>query len=162
MQKDPPVRKSNRLQGYDYAQAGYYFVTICVKDNRKLLGDIVANSNPPCINLSEIGLMVEAAINAIPTHYPQIMVDKYVIMPNHVHMILVVQTGTDGRLLIASTSISAVVKQLKSRVSKQAGFAVWQRSFHDHVIRDDIGYRRIWQYIEDNPAKWAEDRYYVQ
>lgn len=82
-------------------------------------------------------------------------------MPNHVHMILrVTRNGADGRF-IATTNISVVIQQLKRQVSKAVGFSVWQKSFHDHVIRGEQDYLQIAEYIENNPARWLEGRYHV-
>ncbi|WP_295632444.1 transposase [uncultured Intestinimonas sp.] len=76
-------------------------------------------------------------------------------MPNHVHMILVL-TSQGGRTLCAPT-VSRVIKQFKGVVTKRAGLPLWQKSFHDHIIRNEADYLRIWQYIDTNPLKWRED-----
>ncbi len=148
-----PKRKIIRLKGYDYSQKGAYFITICVKDRYELLGTIGVGAiiNRPV--LSKHGIICENAINEISNHYPMVTVDSYVVMPNHIHMI--------GRLIIAPT-VSAIVQQMKRYVSKQIGFSLWQKSFHDHIIRDEDEYKKIWRYIDENPARWAEDCYYVK
>ena len=87
-------------------------------------------------------------------------VDKWVVMPNHIHLILVLGANADGRPQVAPT-VSRVMKQFKGAVSKRAGIPLWQKSFHDHVIRGEADYRRIWSYIDANPRKWREDCYYV-
>lgn len=156
-----PKRKRQRLINYDYSNNGAYFITICVKDKRELLWNnaVGAILNRPM--LSEYGLVVEEAINVIPLYYPMITVDKYVIMPNHVHIILLINTNynNDGRLRIAPT-ISTIIQQTKRRASKQIGISLWQKSFHDHIIRGESDYQKIWQYIDTNPQKWSEDCYY--
>ena len=157
-------RKSNRLKKYDYSQKGAYFLTICVKDKRKLLGkfDVGAIINRPPLQLSEYGKVIDKAINEIPIHYPQIIVDKYVIMPNHVHLILIIETIEESRrLIIAPTSISVVVQQMKRHVSKQIGHSIWQKSFYDHVIRSEEDYITKWNYIDTNPIRWHDDEYYI-
>jgi putative transposase len=159
---DLPKRKLIRLKDYDYSQNGAYFVTICVKDRHKMLGEIVgAIINRPnyVIQLSEYGAVVDNAINDISNHYPNVFVDKYIIMPNHIHMILLLQEN-DGRLIIAPTTISTIIQQLKRYVSKQIGFSIWQKSFHDHIIRNEQEYLKIWEYIDTNPIKWQDDCYY--
>ena len=85
--------------------------------------------------------------------------ELYVIMPNHIHMIIVIRqtAGDRGR-----SPLQEIVRNLKSYVTKTAGFSPWQRSFHDHIIRNDEDYLRIWKYIDENPARWSEDIYYVK
>ena len=82
------------------------------------------------------------------------MLDKYVIMPNHVHMIL--SLNEDSII-----PLSQIVGSFKAGVSREIGFSVWQRSFYDHIIRSEADYKRICEYIENNPAKWALDKYYT-
>jgi REP element-mobilizing transposase RayT len=126
----------------------------------------LSQSNLAQVCLSEYGSVVERAIQGISEHYPQAEVKKYVIMPNHVHLILLLKdngsTSSDGRLIIAPTQVSTIVQQLKRSVSKDIGFSFWQRSFHDHIIRGKADYRRICQYIRENPSQWHKDCYYVE
>ena len=161
MNKELPVRKRNRLQGYDYSLNGTYDLTLCVEGRHNLLGEIGVGAiiNRPQVILSDYGKIVDTAINNISKYYPQINVDKYVIMPNHIHMILVINTHS-RRLIIAPTTVSNVIKGMKSYVTKQIGFSFWQRSFYDHIVRDEEDYLQRWQYIDENPAKWAEDEFY--
>jgi len=109
--------------------------------------------------LSGVGQTVENAVESIAKIYAMVAVDKYVIMPNHVHMIIVVNCD-HGRTMCAPT-ISRVIKQCKEHVTKQIGYSICQKSYHDHIIRDEDEYKRIWQYIEENPASWAEDEYHT-
>ena len=110
--------------------------------------------------LSSIGEIVENAINNIPNTYKAITIDKYVIMPNHIHLILIV-AEENGRAMRVPT-ISTIINQMKGYVSKQLGYSIWQKRFHDHIIRGESEYQDIWQYIDDNPVKWDEDCYYNQ
>lgn len=87
-----------------------------------------------------------------------VAIDKYVIMPNHVHMIIFLH-GDDGRPKVAPT-VSRIMQQFKGSVTKQIGFSLWQKLFHDHIIRNEQEYQRIWQYIDTNPLKWEEDCFY--
>ena len=153
------TRKQNRLIEYDYSQDGYYFITICTAERRKLLCDISVGANcvRPKTVLTEIGKIVDENILRLNGVYETVRVDKYVVMPNHIHVILVIQ---NGRTQFAPT-ISRIMKQLKGKITKQVGFCIWQKSFYDHVIRDEKDYLRIREYIENNPAKWAEDKYYI-
>lgn len=158
---DYPKRKHNRLAQYDYNTPGAYFVTVCTKDRRELFwADVGASiARPQDIALSEFGAVVEKAIQNIPSHYPAVNVDKYVIMPNHIHLMLRICCDADGRPMVAPT-ISTVVQQMKGYVTKAIGSSLWQRSFHDHVVRDEKDYREIWQYIDENPMKWEEDVFF--
>ena len=108
---DLPKRKQIRLPEYDYSSPGAYFVTICTKDKRCTLSDIAvgaATSRPPELHLGAFGEIVDLAINNISSVYPGFSVDKYVIMPNHVHMIVRIDTDKDGRQVAAPT-VSSVV-----------------------------------------------------
>ena len=159
---DLKKQKNIRLRAYDYSAPGAYFVTICTHDRRCLLSDIAvgaAISRPSDVRLTRYGEIVDLAIRNIPSVYSRVSVDHCVIMPNHVHLILRIHGGEDGRLIAAPT-VSTVVGQMKRWASKQAGILLWQKSYHEHVIRGEEDYRRIWEYIDTNPAKWAEDRYY--
>ena len=160
-------RKKMRLQGYDYGRAGYYFITICVAERAELLGRVVeecrgAHCAPAYVTLSDVGRTVEHVILQIPEYHKGVCVDKYVIMPNHIHMILTLAED-GGRTLCAPThrpAIPQTVHGMKEAITKTIGFSIWQKSYHDHIIRNDADYRRIWEYIDNNPAKWREDCYY--
>ena len=147
------------MQEHDYSSAGYYFITICVKDGHEMLSSIDVGAR--IARPSDIGMAVESSIQKISEKYESVRLDKYVIMPNHIHMILALSpTNGDGRAMRAPT-ISTIINQFKGYVTKQIGFSVWQKLFHDHIIRDEAEYKRIWQYIDENPAKWTEDKYYT-
>ena len=159
------TRKTIRLQGYDYSQPGGYFVTICTKDREPYFCRgahcAPAGEIPP---YSDVGKAVKGAIEQIPAHYPGVKVDKYVIMPNHIHMILLLDEQK-RRTLCAPTSaisVSRVIRAMKEAVTKKVGYSVWQRSYHDHIIRNQAEYLEIWSYIDTNPARWAEDCYYKE
>ena len=146
-----------RLEGYDYSNAGAYFITVCVKDGHQMLGEIVgANCVRPI--LSPYGRTVEKEILNLPNIYSTVSVAKYIIMPNHVHMIIITANDS-GRTQFAPT-ISRVIKQFKGSITKQIGFSLWQKSFHDHVIRNEADYQRISQYIVENPMHWKTDEYF--
>ena len=105
--------------------------------------------------------MVEQAIREIPTHYTHVRLDKYVVMPNHIHLILALEQSA-GRIISAPTkSLSTIVGSMKRYTSKAAGFPLWQKSFHDHVVRNEADYLRIWDYMDANPRRWEEDCYHV-
>ena len=178
------TRKNARLDGYDYAQAGRYFITICVKDQHEMLGEIVvgAGLSRPKIELSQYGEIVEKWIDKISDKYSYITIPHYVIMPNHIHMILAIQSGKTlrrygcaqsnldcgrdgircGRDDPAPTSrLGSIMGYFKYQTTKECGFSLFQRSYHDHIIRNEKDYRRIVQHIKENPMKWQEDCYYT-
>ena len=157
-----PKRKQIRLTQYDYSTPNAYFITICTEGRRNLFWQNIGaiTDRPECIPLTDLGQIVQQCIADIPKHYPAITVDHSVIMPNHVHLLLQINSDIDGRSMIAPT-ISTVVRLMKGAVSKQAGFPVWQKGFYDHVIRNEMDYQEIWNYIQGNPGKWAEDKYFT-
>ena len=107
------------------------------------------------------GIAAKECLLRIPDIYPWIKVDKYVVMPNHIHIVLVAEAS------YGQVSIANVIGQYKMAVTKiirkmDTDRIVWQRSFHDHIIRNQKSYERIWNYIEDNPRKWEEDCFYME
>lgn len=167
-------RKPNRLKEYDYSQNGVYFVTVCIS-NRDIslwdeqafretddVGAIINRPNPP---LSPFGIIVNEAICGIESHYDHVSVNKYVVMPNHLHIIFVVEKTNEDERAINNRPygiVSTVMQQMKRHVTKQLGVSIWQKSFHDHIIRDENDYLVRWQYIDNNPARWTEDEYYLK
>ena len=159
---DFPTRKPNRLPDYDYSSPSAYFITICTNQRRNILGRVGATDGRPHeISLSSYGKIVDSCIKNIPERYPAISLDQYVIMPNHIYLLLQIHAGSDGWPLVAPT-MSQVVNQLKGAASKKAGFSLWQKGFHDHVIRGDADYREIWNYIQNNPATWEKDKLFMK
>ena len=157
---DLPKRKNIRLKYYDYSQNGAYFITICTENKSHLFGEIVPSSvGATCGRplLSNIGIIVRSEIEKIPSVYSNVDIDNYVIMPNHIHMIM--SLCSNGRPQVAPT-ISRIVKQFKGSITKKIGHSIWQRSYHDHVIRNEAEYQKIWEYIDTNPMKWEYDCYF--
>ena len=157
-----PKRKPNRLTEYDYSTPNAYFITVCTQNRKNLFWtDVEAViDRPENIPLTNLGMMVKQVIYDITRHYPAITVDLAVVMPNHIHLLLQINTDADGRPMAAPT-ISTVINQTKGIISKKAGFSVWQKGFYDHVIRGEQDYSDIWNYIEGNPGKWTEDKLYI-
>jgi len=158
MGRELPVRKEIRLPGYDYSRAGYYFVTFCVKDRHELLGAVVGATDPgrpPVVELTALGKCIEKSIQI--ACQDGIRIDKYVIMPNHVHCIIEIfsRAGDRGR-----SPLQYIIRSVKSYSTKKFGYSVWQKSFHDHIIRDEAEYQKVWHYIDQNPASWPEDCYH--
>jgi REP element-mobilizing transposase RayT len=159
-------RKPNRIRHYDYSQNGAYFITVCTQDRRKILSDIVGDDAH--IVPKPYGRIVEKYIRNVPE------IETYVIMPDHIHMIIRLDDGsmwastptnaTNNDHPGANThippkqSISSIVRSIKTLTSKEIGESIFQRSYYDHVIRNQADYDEIWQYIENNPKKWALDR----
>ena len=159
---EQPVRKKNRLQTYDYSRNGAYFITICTKNKECILSETVGASiaRPAYVRLTEVGVITKEAIEQIPEHYPDIQMEKYVIMPNHVHLLLLIDT-LHGRPMVAPT-VSRVIQQMKGSITKRLGRNVFQKSFHDRIIRNDAEYDMIWQYIDTNPLRWEMDCFYTE
>jgi len=146
-----PKRKSPRIPNYDYSLPNYYFITICTHEKKCIFG--FQNY------LTSLGKIVDRHIRNIPGYYQNVLVNKYVVMPNHIHLILVLNDGNNN------PDISLIIGQFKRGVTKEIhsidpDLKVWQRSFHDHVIRNQHSYENIWTYIENNPLKWEEDCFY--
>ncbi len=159
-------RKPNRLPRYDYSQNGYYFVTICAHGRKEWLGKVDKGE----IILSSYGAIAAIYWKEIPKHYSNVILDEWVIMPNHIHGIIVISSSafvgteqcsvpTDAK----SLSVSQIIKSFKDvtikRVRSEFGdisFA-WQRSFYEHVIRNEISLGRIREYIRNNPVLWDVD-----
>ena len=171
-EKELPKRKKNRLENYDYSSCGAYFITICTKDRKNMFWekqqfDFVGEDNilpSDRINLSLYGKIADKAITAMPEHYPNIDVLQYVIMPNHIHLLLFI-ADDGGRIISSPTnkgSIITAVGQMKRQISKKIGATIWQRSFHDHIIRDKSDYEKISKYMYENPIKWQYDCFYVK
>lgn len=156
---DLPKRKPVRLKEYDYGTYGAYFITICTKDKKEILCEIVGDGalDVPKIRLTHIGSIVEKYILST-NNINGLQVDKYVIMPNHIHLILVVATeGTSKAPSPTNAIIPHAVSTLKRFVNRDVGENIFQRSYHDHIIRNEQDYNEIWEYIDTNPVKWEND-----
>ena len=163
---DFPKRKAPRLKDFDYSQDGYYFITICTNKRCNILSKIVGQGLAPAgVQLSEYGLIVKEQLMALEERYPTIKVDKYIIMPNHIHAIIVVDSTVEAVKTAGASprpTVSDAVctfKSLAARKIRQAGYKeqVFQSSFHDHIIRNKRDYQQTWSYIDGNAAKWEED-----
>ena len=163
---DYQTRKPNRLPDYDYSQNGAYFITICTKDSKCILSQIVedtsvgATCGRPKIILTKIGEIVENEIKILNTVYYGVKVHNYFFLPyNFIFLIFFyIQTGRPP----AAPTISRAIQQFKGKVTKTAKQPIWQKGFHDHIIRNEEDYLTRWQYIDENPKKWllGKDEYY--
>ena len=143
-------RKSARIPNYDYSSCNYYFVTICTHNRQCIFGSGE--------KLSELGEIAKRGILNLSHHYNGVRVDHYVVMPNHVHLIIILEEK--------APNLNQIIAQYKSGVSRQIhnicpNITVWQRSYHDHIIRNQISYEKIRNYIDGNPLKWKEDCFYT-
>ena len=154
-----PQRKPNRLSDYDYSQNGAYFVTLCTQNRKKTLSSIVGDDAH--IVPKPYGLIAEKYIRNVPE------IEKYVLMPDHIHMIIRLDNGS----MWASTpteenvgvdahirpknKVASIVRSIKTLTTKEIGLSIFQRSYYDHVIRNQQDYNEVWEYIENNPKKWA-------
>jgi len=164
---DLPVRKNIRLKDYDYSQNGVYFITICI-ENRECGLSIIRRGDPcgrPEMTLTQLGEICKKTFNTIENTYI-IKIDKYVIMPDHIHFIIF-QTGDREGRHYGNGSIVGGYKSLVAnewlKICKSNNIfmgKLWQSNYHDHIIRDEEDYKTKWQYIDENPAKWADDEHY--
>ena len=164
---DLPERKKIRLGEYDYSESGAYFVTICTKNRQCILSEVVGGGalDAPRVELTSYGKILDDEIQKSMRIYQHIQIDKYVIMPNHVHMIINIlynPNGTSRAPSRTNETIPAFVSMLKRFTNKQCGEKIWHRSYYDHIIRTQHDYAQIWQYIDENPSKWESDEYYEQ
>ncbi len=159
---DLPERKPIRLRDYDYSSPGAYFITVCTRGKECVLSRILVGEGlaPPAVALTAIGRIVEEQVRLLPGRFPSLSVDRYVIMPNHIHLLLTLSGDSAGGAS-PSPTLTNMVGALKSQTSRLSGMApLWQRSYYDHVIRNGDDYRQIAEYIDANPARWGEDRFH--
>ena len=164
MKKEFATRKQIRWDGYDYSHAGTYFITICTEQRKNLLSTVVGEGlAPPEIHLTDIGEIVEQQLLSLEARYPNLTNDCYVIMPNHIHVIFLLNDKAGGAS--PSPTVSDIIcsfKSLASRLCKQR-FGIeklFQRSYYDHVIRDSRDYDEHVRYIGENPMFWLQDELY--
>lgn len=159
-----PQRKSPRLQGYDYAQAGAYFVTICTHERYSWFGHIREGK----MVVNRFGITAQSCWEQIPAHFPTVEVDAYVVMPNHVHGIVILADNPPTTDQSPKTpTLGTIIGSYKSAVTRlmRTGLPadvvlVWQPRYHDHIIRNERDLERIRAYIKDNPAQWEKDTFY--
>ena len=167
MNNSLPNRKPTRLKNFDYSSEGAYFITICTHNREKILSYIVGGDvldAPKNTELLPCGKIVEKYINKLNEFYCEINVDKYVIMPNHIHILLFVSENGASRTSPPTkqhSPVSQFISTLKRFVNKEIGHNIFQRSFHDHIIRDENDYLKIWNYIDTNPVKLENDCFYL-
>ena len=165
---DLPKRKHTILKGYDYSTPGAYFVTICVQDRKNLLSRIIVGQGlAPAENILSIyGIIAKEQLEVLESRYKGIKIDKYVIMPNHIHILISNYEMTAGAS--PCPTISDVICTFKSITTincRKKGLQekhLFQSSFHDHIIRGEKDYEKIWEYIDTNVSKWEKDCFYIE
>ena len=170
-----PSRKDLRLKNYDYGRDGAYFITICTNKKAYLFGEAIAvgaDLVSAQMALNYAGRMIECVFLETVQSFAGMVVDKYVVMPNHFHCIIVVGRADTRFAPTGMKTVSDVVQAFKSKSTLEyikgmkAGMLppfdkrIWQRNYYEHVIRDERDYQTKWQYIDENPMKWADDIYY--
>lgn len=161
-------RKSIRLKNYDYSQAGLYFITICVNDRSPLFGKITNGE----MLLNAVGNMTNNQWLDLPNRFSFIVLHEYIVMPNHFHGIIesigynragIKPAPTIGDVVGAFKSLSTneYIKNVKQNNWQPFAGKLWQRNYHEHIIRNEESYLEIAEYIQTNPLRWQEDKYYV-
>ena len=152
-----PTRKHIRLSNYDYSSSGAYFITICAKDKQHLFSEItMTETGVPQPILTELGTIAEDQLLKLNERYPHVSVASYVIMPDHIHLLITIHDGHPERCVTTRTSeIARFVGTFKRFCNKEYGSNIWQSRYYDHVIRNQQDYNEVWEYIENNPTKWA-------
>ena len=165
--KELPIRKHPRLNNYDYSSDGAYFVTICTHNRRNFLSRIVGQGLAPAeingIEYTPWGNIAKKQLLNLKNRYSNITIDKYVIMPNHIHAILILDSkaaGASPRPTIMD--IVCAYKSLTTMECRRCGFSgkLFQASFHEHIIRNQNDYDEIAKYIYENPIRWHYDKLY--
>ena len=148
------------MPDYGYGAGAWYFITVCTKDRARILGQIVGAADQPPVQicLSAVGKTAERNLMAIESHMPGARVEQYVIMPDHVHLILsLADPGQAAGGVYAAPTVPRVINAWKGSVSRSVGRSVWQRSYYEHVIRGPQDLAEIRQYMQNNPLQWVLD-----
>lgn len=162
-------RRSIRLKDYDYTQNGAYFVTICTFQRYEWFGEIRDDS----MNLNRVGRIAQDCWLQISDHFPHVELDEFVVMPNHLHGILVIMHDAGARHVVPlqsaafaqpiAGSLPTIIRSFKAAVTKQINRShlpserIWQRNYYEHIIRSETSLNAIRQYIQANPAQWESD-----
>ncbi len=180
IQNELPKRKYPRLKEYDYSSNGYYYVTICAKDMKCIFGHIEKLSESvgwglapteriykdTKLILSPYGMIAEQQLFELEKRYDYVKIDKYVIMPNHIHVIIILENTAVGAsphptLIDMVCAYKSITTRLCNKMNNVSGRQIFQRSFYDEILRSEKGYLDVWQYIDENPRKWQNDEYFA-
>ena len=184
MNNDLPKRKSTRIKDYDYSTEGVYFVTICIRDRMQVLSEIVKTEQDILNNahgirvgeglappehrtiLKPCGIIVKEQLLLLESRYDNVTIEDYVIMPDHIHLIICIcmdgQSRTPVPTTKANSEYSKFISTFKRFCNKEYGYNVWQSRSYDHIIRDKHDYDEISKYIYENPLKWQFDELYCE
>ena len=155
-----PERKHPRLKEYDYSLPGYYHVTICAADETVCLSRVVQGITPNTgeIRLTKAGVIVREQLHALEHRYPYVRIDKYVIMPNHIHVIIRLlaeeRTGKRPDVISIVRTFKSLATRMCNEVYCTPGKKWFQSSFYDEILRNEKAYQECWRYIDENPLKW--------
>ncbi len=162
-------RKRLRLKGADYNDAGMYFITMCTQEKRCILSRIVGTGvlDGPLVELLPAGQVAEKYIQQLNDFYENISVEKYVIMPNHIHLLLFIKSSAHGPSrtpvpTVQNSVVSRFVSTFKRFCNKEYGENIWQARSNDHIIRDQKDFELHWQYIAENPLRWRLDALFAE
>lgn len=159
-----PKRKHPRLKTYNYSENGYYFITVCTKNRAKVLGSIIADPRNPDrytfgmqqIHLSQYGTVCLSFIEQIPSVYTGVFLDCFVIMPDHIHLLLHLDdTACTGGQGSGRPTVHTIMHAFKRLTAKALQCDLWQSSYYEHIVRNDMDLHEIRNYIAENPMKWA-------
>ena len=168
IKKELPIRKAVRLKNFDYSSSGAYFVTICTKNRRKILSRVVGGDvldAPKNIELLPYGKIADKHMKQLNNFYADIRAEQYVIMPNHIHIMLFVSGGGASRTSPPTkqhSSVAQYVSTFKRFCNKEYGENIWQKYYNDHIIRDREDYEAHLKYICENPLNWYYDEMYSE
>lgn len=151
---DKHHRRSIRLQGYDYSKAGSYFVTICIWQRECLLGNIT-NTN---FELSRYGQVVQFNWNILEQKFKNVKLDEFIIMPNHIHGIIILTKSEEQPLAEVIRSFKTSSARRINQLRNSKGIPVWQRNYYEHIIRNEESMDKIREYIINNPLSWQQDQ----
>ncbi len=151
-----------RLPGYDYSYEGCYFLTICTRNKEEILGRVArcVDGGASFVELTDTGEMVKRHVENMDDADGGVRLEHYVVMPNHVHLLILLSDGTPKAASPTGATIPRIVNSLKGLTSKKFGCSMWQRGYYDRIVRGEGEYRRIWDYIDTNPQRWEEDDYF--
>ena len=166
-EKDLPKRKGTRLKGFDHSSAGAYFVTVCTKDRKRILSDIIKPSvgvgahDDPQIQLTEMGKVAERYLLS-SENIPGVKIDRYVIMPDHIHAIIFLypdeyasqKDGSSRAPTPTNEMLPHIVSTFKRFCNKEIGNNIFQRGYMEHIVRDREDYEARSKYIYENPIRW--------
>ena len=166
MKYNPDIhhRRSIRLKGYDYSREGAYFITVCTKDKEWLFGDVINGE----MQLNDIGNVALQCWKDIPKHFPNVVLDEFIVMPNHIHGIVIFNVGAKNISLLqhgTTMTIGSVIRGFKIGITKWArangaSHSPWQRNYYEHIIRNETELNKIREYIINNPVNWETDENY--